>query len=310
MRKLLTIIVPIKDSYKYTYSIIEQVTSMNSELIDMVISDNSDDNSEMIQYIDNLGSSCINYFHHDKPISMTENFEVGIKEANGEYVCILGADDNFSTKILEVVQYLKDNDIESAIFNKAAYNWPGMQFRVHHKTPNLTIKKFTGELKHIDVSNEFNALLARGMTSLGKLPAPYHGVIRKERFEEVLLKSGRYIPGASPDMAMAVSLSLVTSKHVFIDAPITISGHSYNSAGGKGARGQHKGNLKNKSFLPADIEERWPSFIPKVWTSPTVYADSLVSSLKKMKEEDKLKSFQEKFAALEGALKKLKEIDG
>lgn len=291
MNNLITLVVPIKNSFECVSSIIEQVIKINSKKIELVINDNSEDNSAFLKILEKFKHDSISYYHQKQPMSMTENFELGIKNAKGKYVCILGADDNVSTRIIDVAEYLNDHNIESAVFRKAAYNWPGMKFRIHQNTPDLTIFKSKGNVEYIDVKNELIKLLKQGMTSLGKLPEPYHGIIKKDLFDEVFLKSGCYIPGASPDMAMAVSLAFVTKSHVYIDAPITISGHSYNSAGGKGARGQHKGDLKNKSFLPEDIEKNWPSFIPKVWTSPTVYADSLVSSLRKMDEAEFLNFF-------------------
>lgn len=288
--KLLSIVVPAKNNYHCVESIYKKVSDMDPDIVELVISDNSPSNEEMKSLIEKYSTANIVYVHEPSPITMTENFERGIDAATGKYLCMLGADDMLTSQIIQVAEYMERNDIDSAVFKKAFYNWPQMEFRFHD-FPSLTIRKSTGKIRVIDTDKELGKMQNRGMVSVGKLPGPYHGIVRRDLFEKVIRIAGRFIPGASPDMAMAVSLSQVCSKHVYIDAPITVSGHSYNSAGGKGARGAHKGDLKGKSFLPKNIEENWPGFIPKVWTAPTLYADSLVSSLSAMNMQDRLEEF-------------------
>jgi glycosyltransferase involved in cell wall biosynthesis len=291
MSKKISVIVPIKGGYEYIKSIIYQANKIKSDEFELIIQDNTENNEEIKRFLESNINDNIKYYHHSQPLNMTENFEEGIKKSSGEYVCIIGADDNFSSKILEIVDYLLIREIESAIFNKAVYYWPGMKFKAHHKRPNLTIKKTKGNIARVNARLELELLLKKGMVTIGNLPSPYQGIIKRELLEKIHSITGRYIPGACPDMAMAVSLSTVVTNHVYIDIPIIISGQSYNSAGGKGARGEHKGDLKNKSFLPDDIEKKWPSFIPKIWTGPTIYADSMNSSLISLGQEDMLKIF-------------------
>lgn len=289
--RLLSIVVPIKNNYSCLRAILKQIERMNPDDVELVISDNTKMNQEILDILGDNPAENIVYIHNKSEISMTENFERGIEASGGKYVCMIGADDAVSSRIIDVARYLDENNIDSAACRKALYNWPEVKFRAHSKSPSLTIRKSTGKSKVIDINMELVSLLKKGMISVGKLPEPYHGLVRKELFSRILAKTGRYIPGASPDMAMAVALSQVTNTHIFIEAPITISGHCYNSAGGKGARGEHKGELKDKPFLPADIEMNWPEFIPKVWTPPTLYADSMASALSAMQREDLLQSF-------------------
>jgi len=291
MNYLLSIIVPIKNNYSYIKSIIEKLIDMNEGETELVIQDNTEDNAEIKEYLGRIEASFIKYHHCPKNISMSENFNLGISNSTARYVCILGADDNVSSKLLSVAKYLEKQKYESAVFHKASYKWPGMKFRAHKKRPDLVIPRCSGEILKVNVKKELNKLLKLGMTSLGKLPEPYHGIVKREALEKVFELTGSFVPGACPDMAMAVALSQVVKKHVFIDAPISISGHSYNSAGGKGARGEHKGRLKDMVFLPANIEETWPEQIPKIWTGPTIYADSVHSALIALGKEEKLQNF-------------------
>lgn len=291
MSKIISVIVPIKGNYEYLKSIILQSNKIDSEAFELVIQDNTEDNTEIIQFLHEFLSVNTRYYHDSTPMNMVENFESGIANSLGEYISILGSDDNFSTKIVDLAFYLKSIEIESAVCNKAIYYWPGMIFKAHHNRPNFSFKRGKGIIKDIDAYKELERLLNKGMVIMGNLPSPYHGIIKKEMLEKVKLLTGKYIPAACPDMAMAVSLALVVKKHIYIDLPFIISGQSYHSAGGKGARGEHKGDLKNKSFLPKDIELRWPTYTPKIWTGPTVYADATHNTLINMGYSEKIELF-------------------
>lgn len=291
MDYLLSIIVPLKNNYICTKAIIETFNSIRGSGIELIIHDNTSENNEIVDYLKGIDTSNIKYYYNSDNITMTENFNLGISKANGRYICIIGADDNITEEIISVTKYMVNNNIESAVFHKATYRWPGMRFRIHKKLPSLIIPKCNGKILNIDVYREFSKQLKKGMTSIGKLPEPYHGIIKKEVLEKVRKLTGDYIPGACPDMALAVSLSQAVEKHIYIDAPIVISGQCYNSAGGKGARREHKGLLREMPFLARDIESKWPARIPKIWTGPTIYADSAHSALLAMGKENLFKKF-------------------
>lgn len=291
MDYLLSIVVPVKNNYECLKSIINLSNEKSVSSIEFIIQDNTEKNKEIIEYINKEKKENLKYFHIKENISMSENFNRAILNASGEYILILGADDNISSKILDVVKYIDLNDIESAIFKKAKYNWPGMKFRIHQNLPNLIIPRSKDVIREINCEKEFIRLLKRGMVSIGKLPNPYHGIVKRDLLIQVFKITGTCVPGASPDMAMAVALTQIVKKHVIVELPYVLSGHSFNSAGGKGARREHKGDLKNKNFLPLNVEENWPRKIPKLWTNPTIYADSLFSSLKSMNKEEKLHKF-------------------
>lgn len=291
MNKKISIVVPIKGQYEYLKGMIAQAVTVKSHEFELLIQDNNQDNQEILDYLDQVDQSNITYVHDASPKNMVENFESGIENAQGEYITLLGSDDGFSSHIVTLAKLLSDQKIESCVTNKAIYYWPGMKFKAHHDRPSLTFTHGQGKTSFLNVIDELNKNLKEGMVVIGKLPSPYHGIIKKSALDQVKAISGRYIPAATPDMAMAVALSCVVTSHVNVDLPFIISGQSYHSAGGKGARGEHKGDLKGKSFLPNDIELYWPDRIPKVWTGPTLYADSTYNALRNMNQLHLFKRF-------------------
>jgi glycosyltransferase involved in cell wall biosynthesis len=263
---------------------------MDSGEIELLIQDNSDNNEEIIQYLKENTSENIKYVYNQKHMTVSENFSEGILNSSGKYICMLGDDDTVSSKIIEITKYMDNNNIESAVFNRAYYKWPDVKTKVHN-IPNLTIPKCSGKIEIIDPQQELLNCLQKGTISLFKLPEIYQGIVKRSTVDKLYDKCNTYFPGASPDMALAIALSLVVKSHIYVDAPYTLSGYAFNSAGGQGARHQHKGKLKDMKFLPNDIEEKWEVNIPMVWTGSTIYAESAHKALKAMGREDFIKKF-------------------
>ncbi len=290
MQKLLSIIVPTKNRYGTLKYIVETVSKIESKELELIIQDNSDDNSEFLKALNTYKNDNIKYFYSNEQLSVVDNSNLAVKHSNGEYVCFIGDDDSFSYQIIDCVQYMKKERIDSAIFNVAMYFWPGMEFAIH-KFPNLIIPDFKNIIEKVDVNNELNKCLMTGAYSLGKLPKLYHGIVRRHCLEEVFKIANSYFPGPSPDMANAIALCFSVKKHVYIDLPIIISGQSLKSAGGQGARHKHNGKLEDMNFLPKDTVENWEKGIPKIWTGSTIYAESAIKALRAMKKDKMIEKF-------------------
>lgn len=297
MEKLLSIIVPTKNRFIFLKYIIDIFVKIESDCIELLIEDNSDSETEIENLVEKYSDSRVKYYHIPEKRTVSENFTQGILHSNGKYVCMLGDDDAFSTRILEIAEYMKKHEIESAIFNKAFYKWPDYQTFSHKFKflnvipPSLTIDKCHGRIIEIDVQKELEKCLRRGAVSLGKMPEVYHGIVERKILNKIYHKCGTFFPGESPDMAVAAALSLVVKKHIYVDIPFTISGQCYSSAGGQGGRHQHKGDLKEKKFLSDNVVENWEKNIPLIWTPETIYADSFHKALKNMGREKLLEKF-------------------
>lgn len=276
--KLLSIVVPTKNRYEYLESLIRLIESFNNSDIELVIQDNSDDNSRILTFMKSMKvrNTVYNYFQGD--INVVKNCDMALSNSTGKYVCFLGDDDLISYKVYDYVKFMDKNKIESSVFEVATYNWPGIVYKIH-AFPSLIIRKSKNKIIKIDVHDEFNNLLEKGATTLGKMPRVYHGIIRRDKLQEIYNISGTYFPGPSPDIANSVALVKVIKNHVYCDFPIISSGKSPKSTAGLGAKHKHTGELKDIRFLPKDIEERWNIEIPKIWTAATIYGQSAIEAM-------------------------------
>ena len=282
--KLLSIVIPTKNRYVYLISFIKLCATFSNKGFELVIQDNSDDNQEIREFLSKGGYDFVRYYYDPSQLSMSENSELAVQHASGRYICFMGDDDLLSEKLVDFVAYMEQENIDSAIFQLAQYNWPGVIHKAH-RFPNLVIYTFDGQMSRINVKREYRRLLRTGAVSLEHMPQLYHGVVRRTVLDQVYAACGTYFPGPSPDMAVSVALSQFVKKHVRFNAPLISSGASPKSSAGLGARHMHKGELKNVSFLPKDIEEKWDDRIPRVWTGPTIYAQSTFEALKAVGRE-------------------------
>lgn len=284
MSVTLSIVVPTKNRYNYLEKLMDLFVTLHlGDDVELVIQDNSDDNYSFVEVMNRFERySYIRYFHYSGHLSVCENCDMAILHSSGEYVCMIGDDDGFTRNILECVNLMKENAIDSLIANKPAYKWPDVHGVVFDFSGTVRIEKYTNELQYISLKQEIKKVVKNGALGLGKLPCVYHGIVKRTVLNQVFTKTGSFFPGPSPDMANAIAVGLCATKHVYYDTPVIISGHGAKSAGGMGARHEHNNEIKNLSFLPQNTDKLWEERIPKYWTGETIYAESAIKSLKRM----------------------------
>ena len=278
---LLSIVIPTRNRYKYLIEFINVFIGYFSKEIELVIQDNSDTNSNLLNEIDFSQYENIHYIYdNSKRYSQTENSELAIKNSHGEYICYIGDDDIVSTKIVDLCHWLKENNIDSCYGPIAHYYWDDVKFKFI-KYPFLKIPCPKSGFIKTDSLEELKYVVRKGCITLGRMPRVYQGIIKKTILENVFDKFGSYFPGSSPDMANATACSMIEQKSIYINFPIIVSGSGYNSASGKGLRGKHIDDIKNVDQLPKDVLESWNDKIPKIWVSNSIWAQSCWESLKK-----------------------------
>ena len=275
---LLSIVVPTKNRTEYLKALINIIVSFENDAIELVIEDNSDNNTDILNYLKTINLKNIVYNYEKEPLSVVENSDRAIKHSRGKYITFIGDDDFISKYAYDFVKLMDIEGYESAIFQAGKYYWPGIEFKAH-KFPSLIMKKCKAKVKHINAITELKTVLRLGACSLGMLPKVYHGIVLRNKRDEIYTQEGTYFPGPSPDMANAVALALVVKRHIFCDLPLIVAGASPKSTAGLGVKHKHEGYLKDISFLPKDIEKKWEQGILKVWTGPTIYAQSALSAL-------------------------------
>ena len=290
---ILSIVIPTKERYEYLKILTKSLIKSTSNKYEIIITDNTKLNSEIVEFLSDVNSNKIKYYHYPEWMSVSDNFDKGVEKANGKYVIVLGDDDGIL--IDESIKFLKkcyDQGIQ-AIYPKAiSYQWPDNSHSTWGSlggTIDMNRKPFF--TKKINAQKELNKQMNYGFGyGLGKLPRVYHGFVLNGCLKKLKEECGTAFPGPSPDMANAVALSTFLENTIFTNKHLVISGHSKKSAGGMGGRKEHIGEIKNIDALPKNTSDLWSEKIPFFWSGPTIYAESARQALVMLesKHADKL----------------------
>lgn len=273
---LLSIVVPTKNRYKYLYHLINLISSFESEDVEMVIQDNSDDNTDFLTKCDLEKYPFVKYFRETRALSQTDNAELSIKNSTGEYVCFIGDDDGVTDGIIEQVKYLKNNRIEAMITRLAVYNWPDYKDESIFKlSASLSLRDSKKKNYLLNSKEELRKVAKAGFANLGMLPKVYQGVVSRTTLDKLFDKCGSYFPGPSPDMANAVALTAVIEKYLYSDEPSIITGQSKFVGGGERLLKKLM-HLSEIPQLPKDIMNYWDNKLPPLWCTDTIWPGSAI----------------------------------
>lgn len=277
-KPLVSVVVPTKNRYFYLKKLIKLVDGFGfSEELELVIQDNTEDNSEILEFLNDNEFSNLQYYHIREPLTVGENFDLGIRNSTGEYVSCIGDDDAVTRYLVDCVKWMKENKLEGVFPERITFFWPeaypGCKGDLHYKS-------FTGEVRLVNTNEVLKDIFDKGCINTGNLPLLYRGVVSRECLDKIWAKCGTYFPGASPDIANAVSICLVIEKFVVISAPIVIGGNSKTGGGGVNFLKYHaQTDFTKLPHLPKNIKEIWCKKIPLIWSNPTIWCESVVEAL-------------------------------
>lgn len=286
-RPLLSICVPTKDRYYYLKYLIDLIATFNSSEVELVIQDNTVDNSEILEFINSGDYSFVNYNHRIDQVSMSYNCDLSILNSHGEYVCVIGDDDGVTRLIVDCVKWMKKNDFKILKSSYAIYKWPSFKCPSYYPVKATAIANpptFTYRIE--SCKKALKRLLISGIHTLQYMPKTYNGITRRDVLDRVYDKLGTFHPGPSPDIANAVSIALEEDSYVFLDAPIIIGGHSSNMGGGANKYKHQFGTLEDQAIIDKKDVEAWDNQIPKIWAAQAVWPESALTALKAYNAEE------------------------
>lgn len=286
-KPLLSIVVPTKDRYQYLKVLISLIGTFNSDEIELVIQDNSEDNKDFLEFLSDGDYPFINYNYTKGQIPMSTNSDKAILNSKGDYICFIGDDDGVTIDIIECVKYMKANNIDAVRSIPASYYWPEvgsgrfveMGSRVVYDNPIATIKE-------INSAEALDYLLSIGFIDRGQLPLVYHGIVSRSALDKVFRIGGTFFPGSSPDISSGVALSFVVDKVYLYNKIVTFSGASKFHGGGVYTSGKKHPELTDIKWLLPGAIENWDPRLPKIGEGHPIWCDSSIKALVYMKRDD------------------------
>lgn len=287
---ILSIVIPTKDRYKYLIQLVKLIDSYNLEETEIVIEDNSDDNSIWVDFTNSSKIKVpIRYNHIKGQISVRKNSENGIFHSTGEYVCTIGDDDAVMPNIEECANWMRDNNIDSLRQKtEITYKWPAYNDEFNKKIVGgyLSYDPSKSITEIVDSKRAVIDVIKSGFSSLGHCPCYYHGIVARKTLDKLYGIGGSFIPGPSPDMANAVALSFVADKFCITDIPFVISGGSEYQGGKSSKVRSWVLPLSQVPFISDEDKSKWDKRLPYIWAAPTVWPESGLKGLEYVGRKD------------------------
>lgn len=308
-KPLLSVVVPTKNRYDYLKFFIENLQRIESSDFELVIQDNSDDNSVFSKYIESLQIDWIKYYYNADYLPISKNSDLAILNSTGDYVCYMGDDDGVTSDIVEWALWMKENGVDAIRSSEITYYWPDTKPGKHfNNSGRLMYRRFDGGTHFYDPQEVLVNELKSGCLGLGHIPLVYHGMVKRECLDICYKKCGTFFPAPCPDIANGVAMSLIVKKYAVIDKPIFISGASKHH-GGKNAIKDRYLRLKDMFWMSEDEKNSWDARIPKYGLGECIYANSALIALKNMhhSELEEMLNFEKNYACTISTYPELKK---
>lgn len=285
MAPILSIIVPTKNRYFYLQNLILLIKDFDTSKIELVIQDNSGDNTDFLEFLNDYKESWIKYFYCNSYLTSVQNFDRAVINSIGNYVCFIGDDDAIVRNILEIVEFMDNENIEAARFVRSDYYWP----EVNKYGSTLYFGHLKEKIEYLSPLKELRILLGMGCQDLCRIPLLYYGIVRRDILDKVYSIGKTFFPGPSADIANGVALCFSVTKYAYFHVPIVISGTSSNTGGGAYSKKNRKMELSEVNFISEDAKKNWEQKLPPVWSGTIVWPESAIKALRYMSEEKYIK---------------------
>ena len=291
-KPLLSVVVPTKDRYKYLKHLIKLIQSYDSDEWEIVVQDNTDDNTEIVEFLKELNYPGCKYFHERGQLPMTTNADKAILHSEGEFVCFLGDDDGVCPNAIDYCRYMMEHGYEAMRSNLADYYWPDAISKYENTQGKILIPKVTGNKSELLCIEVLMDVVDRGFIDRGHLPSVYHGIASRVALNKIYERCNTFFPGQSPDISNGIAMALIMDKFLLVDDIVTISGASKFHGGATIGNFRRYPQIKDMVWFRPGAEELWDKRLPKIAVGSIIWAESSIETLRNMGREDLIGKIQ------------------
>lgn len=289
-KPLLSVVVPTKDRYKYLKHLIKLIQSYNSDEWEIVVQDNTDDNTELVKFLKELNFPGCKYFHEKGQLPMATNADKAILHSSGEFVCFLGDDDGVCPDAIEYCKLMKQEGYEAMRSNLVIYKWPDAISDSGSSGGVMLTAPKTHTHQVCSASDALMDVVNRGFVDRGNLPSVYHGIVSRAALNLIYDRCGTFFPGQSPDISNGIAMSCVLKSYLMVDDYVTISGASKFHGGATIGMNKKYPQIKDMVWFRPGAEDNWDRHLPKIAVGSIIWAESSIETLRAMGREDIIKS--------------------
>ena len=226
---LLSVVVPTldrPDTLRHALATLAVQTERDCEFIVQ----NNGGNPAVTALVEGLDDRRFKHFTTPGVVTMTENWELALGHATGDYVTFIGDDDGLMPDGCAVAAgLLTKRGIALLSWAPYAYYWPGYYHPGYRNRLIAAVDfRFTGE--KISSRGELERFYGF-QTHYARLPMIYNSFVRRDVIDAMRARAGRYFLGLSPDVTSGIVNAALSSDFIRLSRPLSISGLSQHSTG-------------------------------------------------------------------------------
>lgn len=229
-KPLFSIIIPTRERHQTLEGAIQSVLNQSYENFELIIMDNMSSGATK-NVVNKNTDSRIKYFYSSQRLSMTDNWELGLSKANGEYVFILGDDDGLMPDGIENgFQLIKNYQVEIVSWFRSQYWWPESAVKWNNNRLFLNLSQVLSLWNSRDIIK----LFYQSRAIFENLPMIYNSFIHRDviaRVKNLPQSQGRYFNTYMPDVYSGLLNAHLTDKYLYSFRSLSLAGLSKYSNG-------------------------------------------------------------------------------
>ena len=222
-----SVVIPTRERPETLKSSLATCIDQDFDDYEIVVCDNGT-SAATRRVVDEVASPRVRYIRPPRVLAMSDNWELAVSEARGEFVLVLGDDDGLMPFALrELDRILSRLGTRLVRWGAAFYTWPDIALPGQGDYLRLPMQR---NLRTIN-ARETIAAVARFEAPYVLLPMFYNAAIHRSLIDEVRRRAGRLIGNRYPDVYTGFTFGYVAEHYPSIDVPMTVAGLSAASNG-------------------------------------------------------------------------------
>ena len=166
MDYMLSVVIPTKNRYTYLKKCVESFKNINTNNTEIVVMDNSDSNTEFIEFMNHMKMDNLHYYYTKDNLSQVENAELAVKNSSGKFVCFIGDDDSITDELVKCSEWMNRKGIDAVKFTETGFDWPDVVYGKWRKRRRLRIPYYTGRITKLDTKKILKKTVKHGAQNM------------------------------------------------------------------------------------------------------------------------------------------------
>lgn len=266
-----SIVIPTRERADTLWYTLRTCLAQQFDDYEIVVCDNCS-SAATKKTVESFKSRKIKYIRSDRPLAMSENWELAVSHASGEYVIVIGDDDGLLLHALcEVDRLLQMLGVKALRWERVYYSWPNILVVEAANKLSIPLIRESSILRAQKVIPK----VANSRMDYTMLPILYNSAIHQDLIALLRRKTGRVFGARAPDIYSGFAFAYLDQSYASIGRPMSINAGSAKSTGVAGVHFKDNSPIAQefRTLNTAAGLECHPQ-IPDIPVMPAAIADS------------------------------------